>query len=136
MKSCSFIYVVSIIIISLSTTSVVDAQGHASVKVVEAAICRDVVDRMPVDAGISFQAPVAKLYCYTEIAVTQSPTEITHVWYFGNMERARVTLPVKSLNWRTYSSKKIQYHEIGSWFVEVLGPDGKVVHTLLFKVTP
>ena len=136
MKSCSFICVVSLIIISLSTTSAVDAQRHASVKVVEAAICRDVVDRMPVDADISFQTPVAKLYCFTEIAVTQSPTEITHVWYFGNIERARVILPIKSQNWRTYSSKRIQSHETGSWFVEVLGPDGRVVHTLLFKITP
>lgn len=135
MKSL-LVFSISLIISSVSTISAVSAQESGPVKVIEAAISRNVVDRMPVGAGISFPAPITKLYCYTEIATTQSPTEMTHVWYFGNVERARVTLPIKSLNWRTFSSKIIQKHEIGSWVVEVLGPDGKVLQTLRFKITP
>jgi hypothetical protein len=136
MKSLLLVFLISLIIFSVSTASAVYAQESGPVKMIEAAISRNVVDRMPVGAGISFPASITKLYCYTEIATTQIPTEVTHVWYFGNVERARVTLPVKSLNWRTFSSKIIQKHEIGSWVVEVLGPDGKVLQTLRFKITP
>ena len=136
MKSSLLVFVISLIIFCLSTTSAVYTQESGSVKVIESAISSDVVDHIPVNAGTSFPAPITKLYCYTEIATIQSPTEVTHVWYFGNIERARVTLPVKSLNWRTFSSKTIQKHEIGSWVVEVLGPDAEVLQTLRFQITP
>jgi hypothetical protein len=79
---------------------------------------------------------VYTLSCFTRITSTQSPTKISHVWYFGETEKARVKLPVKSSNWRTYSSKRIQSHEIGDWYVEVLGPQGELLQTLRFEITP
>jgi hypothetical protein len=63
-------------------------------------------------------------------------TEITHVWYFANEERAKITLPVRSPSWRTFSSKKIRPHEVGQWFVDVVSADGQVLQTIQFKVTP
>lgn len=124
----------ALLVISLSITPSLHAQGQGTVKVIEGAICKNVVDRVPVEPGNVFSASVAKLYCFTEIAATEHPTEVTHVWYFGDVERATVTLPIKSLNWRTYSSKTIQSHEIGPWRVEVRGPDGSLIETLRFKV--
>jgi len=99
-------------------------------------ICRDVYNRRPLVVGSSFDSSVYRLYCYTNIASTQSPTEITHVWYFGETEKARVKLPVKSSTWRTYSSKQIKSNEIGNWHVEVLGPQGELLQTLRFEITP
>jgi hypothetical protein len=109
---------------------------EASLDVTTAIICADVVDRMPVDEGASFSASVGKLYCFTKIEGAQDPLEISHVWYFGNIERAKVPLSVRSSSWRTFSSKRIQAHEVGQWFVDVEGPDGQVLKTIQFKVTP
>jgi len=112
------------------------AQETASLEVAVAAICSDVVDREPVDVGNSFEVSLGRVYCFTTIIGAHSPTEITHVWYFGDIERARVNLAIKASSWRTYSSKRIQRHEIGDWHVDVLDPNGEVLKTLQFKIIP
>ena len=111
------------------------AQEAASLDVAVAAICQDVVDREPVDAGVSFAASVGTLYCFTKITGAQEATQITHVWYFGAEERARVDLDVNSATWRTWSSKIIQTHEVGSWRVDVLDSAGTVLKELQFEIT-
>lgn len=111
------------------------AQDAPSLEVAVAAICQDVVDREPVDAGVSFSASVGTLYCFTKITGAQDATKVTHVWYFGAEERARVELDVNSANWRTWSSKIIQAHEIGSWRVDVLDEAGTVLKELQFEIT-
>jgi hypothetical protein len=111
------------------------AQEAPTLEVGVAAISKDVVDREPVDAGISFSASDGTLYCFTKIAGAQSPTQISHVWYFGAAERARVDLDVNSDNWRTWSSKIIQSHEVGSWRVDVLDSAGTVLKQLQFEIT-
>ncbi|MFQ6071026.1 MAG: DUF2914 domain-containing protein, partial [Candidatus Aminicenantales bacterium] len=64
----------------------------------------------------------------------QEPVEITHIWYWKETERARVTLPVESPNWRTWSSKIIQEHEVGEWHVDIIGPEGNVLKTVTFEI--
>jgi hypothetical protein len=58
-----------------------------------------------------------------------------HVWSYGDVERARVSLAVNSNTWRTYSSKAIQAHEIGSWRVDVLDTSGNLLETVNFEIT-
>jgi len=111
------------------------SQDAPSLEVAVAAICQDVVDREPVDAGVSFSASVGTLYCFTKIAGAQEPTKVTHVWYFGAAERARVELDITSSSWRTWSSKIIQAHEIGSWRVDILNEAGTVLKELQFEIT-
>lgn len=112
------------------------AQEAPALTVSVAAICKDVVDREPVDSGNSFTVDVGKLYCFTKIMGAESPTHVTHVWYFDGTERARVDLAVNAASWRTFSSKVIQAHELGAWRVDVLDADGKVLKSLDFEVTP
>ena len=111
------------------------AQEAPSLEVAVAAVCQDVIDREPVDAGVSFSASVGTLYCFTKITGAQDPTMVTHVWYFGATERARVELDIKAASWRTWSSKIIQAHEIGSWRVDVLDEAGTVLKELQFEIT-
>ena len=111
------------------------SEFSANLNVQEGAICREIYDRRPLVSGTSFTASVGKLYCFTKIAGAQGPSEITHVWYFGNTQMARVTLPVKSFDWRTYSSKTIRPQDIGDWHVDVLGPRGIVLWSVDFKIT-
>ncbi len=136
-RALYFLFVLTMLItIPLYQPVTINAQDTASIEVIIAVICRDVVDREPVDIGDSFKATVGRLYCFTKIISTHSPIEITHVWYFGNTERAKVNLSVNSNSWRTYSSKIIRTLEIGDWHVDVLSPDGEVLQSLQFKITP
>ena len=112
-----------------------NSQETPSLQVAVAAVCQDVVDREPVDAGISFTSSVGTLYCYTKITGAKSPTQIAHVWYYGGEERARVELDVNSDSWRTWSSKIIQAHEVGSWRVAVIDSAGTVLKELQFEIT-
>ncbi len=105
-------------------TAAEPAAKPSDLEITRAAICRQVVDREPVDAGTSFESPVEKLSCFTHVTGAQGPAEIYHVWYFAEAERAVVKLKVNSVSWRTYSTKIIQLHEIGDWRVDVLGQEG------------
>jgi len=111
-----------------------DRGSFRSLSVKEGVICRSVYNRLPLVAGSTFDSSVYVLYCFTKIVGAHSPTEITHVWYFGDTEKARVSLPVKSSGWRTYSSKQITNHEIGDWHVDVLGPGGELLRVLRFEI--
>ena len=112
------------------------AQENGPIAVEEANICRGVINRKPLGVGETFTASVGKLYCFTKILNHQHLTEISHIWYFGDLKRAEIKLSVKSSKWRTYSSKKIQIHETGDWHVDVVGSLGEVLHTLRFKIIP
>ncbi|MBW2108933.1 MAG: DUF2914 domain-containing protein, partial [Deltaproteobacteria bacterium] len=102
----------------------------------DAAVCLDVVDRTCVDSNDVFPASVGKLYCFTRIFGAQEEIQISHVWYFGDIERARVPLNIRSLNFRTWSSKLIQPREIGKWHVDILGPGDERLKTVAFEIVP
>ena len=114
----------------------VEAQDDGKMSITSAVICKNVINREPVDAGTSFPASDGKLFCFSKIAGIQTDSEIIHAWYYGNVERARVTLGVKPPAWRTYSSKRIQSHETGEWRVEILDSSGNILDTVKFEVTP
>jgi hypothetical protein len=111
------------------------AQEASKVQIVAAAICKDVVEREAVDVGTQFSNSVSRLYCFTKAVSTEIPTEIVHVWRYGDVERARVSLAVKATTWRTYSSKAIQSHEIGPWRVDILDASGNLLETINFEIT-
>ena len=131
----SFSKVVVVLISVCLFIPTVEAQMQDKIEVAAAAICKDVVDREAVDVGTRFPNSVQRLYCYTKIVGADQPTEIVHVWNYGDVERARITLSVKSSNWRTFSSKVIQAHEIGAWHVDVLDTAGNLLKTIDFEVT-
>lgn len=118
----------------LSLSQSVPGQDAAALEVVDSAICAGVENLACVDPSEEFSGGVEKLYCFTRIKGAQGDVEITHVWYFGDIERARISLAVRSASYRTYSSKRIQIYELGPWHVDVLGPDGTVLKTISFTI--
>lgn len=136
MKKPIYFLLALLALIAIPLSQTVTVMAQESIAVAEGAIARDVIDREPVNVGSSFAASVGRLYCFTRITGAKTPTQITHVWYFGDTERASIRLSVRSASWRTKSSKKIQAHEIGNWHVEVLGPDGEALEILEFRITP
>ena len=136
MKSVFFVFMIPLITICFLPIAPIGAREAVSLEVEDAVICKTVVDRTPIDAGNSFSASAGKLYCFTRITGDQEPTEITHAWYFGKTQWAWVTLKVGSASWRTCSSKIIQPHQVGLWHVDILGPNGDLLWTLEFEITP
>ena len=112
------------------------AQQAGDMKLTAAVICKNVVDRQPEAPGSSFPVTVGKLYCYTKIENIQNSANIVHAWYYGDTQRALVSLNVNPPNWRTYSSKIIQAHETGAWRVEIRDAMGNVLETVRFEITP
>jgi hypothetical protein len=104
---------------------------------IDSGICTGVVNHDAVGTGEVFDREVGKLFCFTRVVgpyLEEKKTYVQHVWYYKNTERARVTLPVKSSNWGTYSSKNIQTSEIGDWRVEVLDSQGEAIQVFQFFI--
>jgi len=114
----------------------IHAQQTGNLNVASAAISKNVADRLPVEPGTSFSASVGRLYCYSKIVDIQNPTQVVHVWYYGDTERARIPLKVDPPSWRTFSSKKIQDHETGKWQVKILDASGNLLEDVVFEITP
>ena len=113
----------------------IHAEQSGDLKVASALICKNVVNREPLDAGTRFAYSVGRLYCFSHIAGIRNPTEVVHVWRYGEAQRARVKLEVNPPNWRTYSSKIIQAHEKGTWNVEILDANGNRLDMVRFEIT-
>ena len=119
---------------SLSPAQNLFCQEGSSLEIKDAAICLNVENRECVDPNDEFSTADEILYCFTRVTGAKEDIEVTHVWYYGDVERARISLSVRSSSWRTFSSKRIQVHETGKWRVEVLGPGGTLLKTIPFTV--
>ena len=133
--SLSVLYI-AIVSMCLLVSNSIYAQQSGNLNVASAVICKNIVDREPVESGTSFPASVGRLYLYSKIADIQNPTQIVHAWYFGDVERTLVSLNVNPPAWRTYSSKTIQSHEIGKWHVKILDAAGNLLEDVEFEITP
>lgn len=94
----------------------------------------DVENRELVGADSTFSTDVGTVFCYTHLTGVQDTTEIAHVWYYQDEEKARVPLSVRSSDWRTWSSKKILPSWAGEWTVRVEDAEGNVLGSSSFIV--
>ena len=105
-----------------------------SVQVAEAIFCTGVKDRIPKGVSEAFDAGVKKVFFFTRVTGGKTPTSITHVWYWNEKKMAEVPLDVRSDNWRTWSSKRIDPSWRGSWSVKVLDANGEIVSAKDFQI--
>ena len=120
--------------LALAATLVPGVVAAQSLEVTVAEVATEIVDRMPEDPGTMFAADVERLYFFTRVLGAEAGTQIQHVWYHGDEERARVSLNLGGPNWRTWSSKTIVPEWTGSWRVEVQTADGTVLETVSFTI--
>ena len=126
---------IAVISLYLLVPHSIQAELSGDLNVATAVICNNVTDRQPIGTGNEFPVSVGRLYCYNKITDIRNSTKIIHAWYFQDTERARVTLGVNPPDWRTYSSKIIQTHEVGDWHVEILNASGNLLGKVKFKIT-
>ncbi|WP_029917564.1 DUF2914 domain-containing protein [Pelobacter seleniigenes] len=123
------VFLLSIFLCCLSTPVLA-----AGLQVADAAITTAIENQMPVDRIETFPADYGKLFCFTRITGAEKDTQITHVWYFQNDELARVILPVRSADWRTYSSKRFLPQWAGDWRVVVLDEQQNEIASIPFRL--
>ena len=81
-----------------------------------------------------FSSGVGKVYCWSLITGAEGETKISFVWYYQDKEKATVKVPVRSIRWRTWTSKTIIPEWTGNWRVEIQDESGTVLHTANFKI--
>ena len=109
------------------------AQKQPALVLEEIQICTAVEDRQPSGVGTVFPEDLDKIYCFTKIGGAEEPTNVYHVWYFGDVEIARVQLPVKAKSWRTWSSKKLNML-LGNGHVEIVSESGDILGKAEFEI--
>ena len=114
------------------TTSAV-AQEQPALVLEEIHICTAVENRQPSGVGTVFPDDLDKIYCFTKIGGAENTTYVNHVWYFGNDAIARVKLPIKSISWRTWSSKKLNMG-LGNGHVEIVSESGDILGKIEFEI--
>ncbi len=127
------ILVIAAILIAAAGSAAAQETGLTVEKMI---ICTGIEERLPVGESTQFFESVERLYCYTRINGAADTLEVTHVWFFGDEEKARVPLTIKSASWRTWSSKKMLDGWAGAWRVDILGPDGEVLLSREFVYKP
>ena len=90
--------------------------------------------REPVGAAEKFPASAEKVYCFLEATNIAKDTEITLVWFNGEKEIGKSTMPLKQgPKWRTWAFKNLRGLK-GDWKIEAKDGDGKVLKDVKFKV--
>ena len=109
-------------------------ESASAISVAVGVIAEGVENHVPISPSSSFGLGVGKLYCFTRITTKSYPVVIKHLWFHGDKFVMEIQLPVKSPNWRTYSSKTILPSATGDWRVDVTTEDGMILKTLRFTI--
>jgi hypothetical protein len=63
-----------------------------------------VEDKEPVGVAETFPEATEKVYCFLEAAEIAKDTEVSLIWWYGDKEMHRITLPLQmGPRWRTYA---------------------------------
>ena len=93
-----------------------------------------VENREPVGVAETFPASTEKVYCFLEATNIAKDTEVSVVWFHGEKEIWKISLPLKmGPKWRTNALKNLRGLK-GDWKVEIKDADGNLVKDVKFKV--
>jgi len=127
--------IVCIVICALCLPVSALALESSPVTVTEMVFCSGIKDRNPIDVDTNFPDSIERVFCYTKVSSTRTPTFISHVWYYNDTQMAIVDLPVKASPWRTWSSKCIVREWTGVWRVDVISSTGNIICSEQFVIS-
>jgi hypothetical protein len=141
-KSCLALAVLGLLSINALGTARAQAparnaanSGAAKLTLVQALVCEDVKDGIPLNPAIAFSISTGKIYCYTLFDQVAEDTVIYHHWFFRDKPSARIRLAVKHPRWSTFSSIQLREADKGPWRVEITDAGGRPLKHLRFSVT-
>jgi hypothetical protein len=120
--------------VAVTTTQEEADKAPAVTLTVEAEVCTEIEERMPVGTADSFPPDVERLYLWSRIMGAEDNISVQHIWSYKGEEKLNLELPVKSASWRTWSYKTILPEWTGKWEVRIIGPDGTVMATIPFTI--
>ena len=123
-----------LILIVFFLSSMIFAQD-GNLSIAEFVFCEKVDSLNPVNVDTVFYNTIEKVCCFTKVKGAEDTTRISHVWYYNNEEMANVELPVRSMSWRTWSSKQILPEWTGLWRVDIVNAAGNVIDSKSFTIT-
>jgi len=93
-----------------------------------------VENREPVGVAETFPVSTEKVYCFLEATGIAEDTEVSIVWFYGEKEMLKISLPIKmGSRWRTNASKNLAGMK-GDWKVELRDSNGNPLKEIKFKV--
>ncbi len=94
--------------------------------ITRAEFCTSIVDREPGDAPESIEVGLQTLYFFTEI-LNGKDSDVSHRWFYNNVQIADVGLKIGADRWRTWSTKQVWHLAPGTLKVQVVGSDDQVL---------
>ena len=93
-----------------------------------------VENREPAGVAETFPASTEKVCCFLEATGIAEDTEVSFVWFYGEKEMLKTSLPLKmGSRWRTYATKNLAGMK-GDWKVELRDSNGNPLKEIKFKV--
>jgi hypothetical protein len=123
-----------IIIQAEESTNLPAEAMQPAITIKEGVMATTIENRLPQGVGKQFPATVGMLYCFNTVGGAEADTSISHTWYYQDKMMAKVVLPVRSILWRTWSSKIIMPAWKGNWKVAVTAEDGILLKTIPFTI--
>jgi hypothetical protein len=111
------------------------AKPGAAVTLVQALVCEEVRDSIPLNPAITFSIASGKVYCFTLFDPVREDSVIFHHWYFRDRPSARIRLTLRQPRWSTFSSIQLREADKGPWRVEITDSTGRVLKVLRFSIT-
>jgi hypothetical protein len=96
--------------------------------------CRSIKDREPQETAEKFPNDIKSVFCFTVIVNAGAETHVVHKWYHGEKLMAEVTLKAQGEYWRTWSTKRMAADQTGTWRVDVVSADGKILKSASFEL--
>jgi hypothetical protein len=109
-------------------------QEKAGFTVARFVVGTGVENREPVGVAETFPASTEKVSCFLEATGIAEDTEVSFVWFYGDKEMLKTSLPLKmGSRWRTYATKNLAGMK-GDWKVELRDSNGNPLQEIKFKV--
>ena len=103
--------------------------------VLQVEICKNIINRKPVDPGKSFSSNVDSLFCYTKIRNAGDKQEIRHVWFYKNEIQSQIKYNIKTSNeYRSWTKKRIKSSQKGNWKVDIQTSSGLSIGSVKFTI--
>ena len=114
-----------------STKQDARTEGDSSMSVESAAVAQNVVDRQPSGSGPFLDG--SNVWTWNRILKPGDQRRtIRHIYYREGTQVVAVPLAIKGASWRTWSRTAV--HGTGSWRVDIVDEEGRVLKSLPFVV--
>ena len=113
-----------------------ESKINYGLELVEAVMCSEVDDAIPIGINSTFQSGDKTIYCFSRLDnYYNSSSVVYHSWYYGSQKKAKVRIRIGNGKNQTGVSKRtISSSETGQWRVEIVTADQKVLQIISFEV--